>query len=1378
MNPIDPGATIRSFSPGHQLFGRFTLVRMLGRGGMGVVWLARDNTLDREVALKFLPEMVMGDREAIGELRTETLRSLNLTHPHIVRIYDFLEEDELAAISMEYIPGLTLTNARLQKAQRHFETSEIATWVQQIGAALEYAHNQARVVHRDLKPANLMLNARGEIKITDFGIARSLSDSVSRISRQASSSGSPLYMSPQQLLGGRPTASDDIYSLGATIYELLTGKAPFHTGNILAQIEQVVPPSMMERRAELEVTGETIPVQWETVIAACLSKNPADRPSSIASLTAALNGAPLVLAGGTTQNPPSSAKSKKPKQTSKPDKGHKEHRRFPAGIVITLLLLAATAGALSYYFLIHQPRNLQQQWVQAEQAEAWDALQRKLVDFKPGVPRSVRNHMEESVQQFLSDKQHPHLEEASQLWQQHLSAWEEALRGDLHIRTIPAGAEIVVTGVGIQPSPAQFSHLRPGAYEVQIRAPGFDSVHTQITLADERGATPDTFTLQRQTGSLVIESEPEGLAFVLESLESPVSKEKQPPIKGVTPATLEQQPTGRYRVILSRPGWPNVQRNVEVTHGSKASIQAQFPTATISVTSNPNGLELFLIEDGKERPLGQTPLTQQLAPGTVDFVARHPRLGEARARASLTAGQAQELSLQLPHGEIEIQSNPTGAAIFAGDQLLGKTPLHLQQVSPGAVTLQARLDGHITVPINGTVTHKGTLKLHAILPLKRLGNFQATMNHVDSLIAQYKNRLTPDKLANIFLLRLQVFLVHGKTAEAQKAWSEGWQLSAQIQSPYQRLTTRTTYLSYVAELAPGQLVSCWQQMTSDFNAITASDPGIPSHYSNSEGSLQYRTTDLRVTTMRSALNALLINNLDMRIGEPWVTRVIEDISKLSNQEKGKILYYSHSDNILRHLNPNLIARWHQLRKKSIPWQEHPNVSSILENSAQFQPKEFLSDVKWAASQIKESYQMHGLYSTLYDQAPASQREAGAKILLSRASSLGEDVNRNLSITEFLNITATLPLSEAERIGAHAETVIRNIREDYHHDSARENYGKFWIRLGNKERAQSEFNKIRGAYHKNRISNARIVAEREQPQYEQSRKNRAQREQLQPIQAAIHKNDLSSVRQLSAKLEGTCPAHGIFAELLTYHAQNGRWQEVVELIRKHGTTDNLPHHIIENKQNKSFLYALLQSDQADSFLPLLSTLHSPENSYWGRLKLAGSVAYYLILLERETEARQLLQRANDENWGGKLGAEEIMAAEWLGVTSLTDKQYKEEFEILKSRQKPKDTQWNLILAAGVLSQRDLGKASLYYQDIQSWFAHESHKDHYYAMSAKFLLFMHNYELASLWTQQAIFGDFYPHLRQTPDPTVARTEKWLDSLSDPDTRITSWLYTLYF
>ncbi len=268
--PVQPGQRIGA--------GRFVLNKPLGRGGMGEVWLAQDNRLNEPVALKFLPPEVRADPAAIDDLRRETARSHRLAHPNIVRIYDLHEhEGEPAFISMEYVEGPTLTAWRVQQDKRLLPWEQLQPLVKHLCEALDYAHGE-KVIHRDLKPSNLMLDSKGRLKLADFGIAAVVCDSVSRVSAQRTS-GTLAYMSPQQLEGRRAQATDDIYALGATLYELLTSKPPFYTGDIGHQVLQVAPVSLEERLADLELTND-IPPDVAALVMACLGKDAAQRPQS------------------------------------------------------------------------------------------------------------------------------------------------------------------------------------------------------------------------------------------------------------------------------------------------------------------------------------------------------------------------------------------------------------------------------------------------------------------------------------------------------------------------------------------------------------------------------------------------------------------------------------------------------------------------------------------------------------------------------------------------------------------------------------------------------------------------------------------------------------------------------------------------------------------------------------------------------------------------------------------------------------------------------------------------------------------------------------------------------------------------------------------
>lgn len=285
---VQPAQSV--LSAGQKVFGgRFVLERHLGQGGMGQVWLAQDTTLDQPRALKFVVPALLSDASARKRLRNEARLGTELAHPRIVRVFDFDEESggsPLAAVVMEFVEGRTLSDLLAEKESGFFEPDEIEKWVQDVADGLRYAHEERQRYHLDLKPGNIIVEtASGRAKLLDFGISRSAKDTLTRLTGHASSGTLP-YMSPQQLNGEPPCAADDVYGLGATVYELLTGTPPFFRGKLDDQIRGKDPGSILERRRQnmregLNANvGLELPQSWELWTAGALSKSPAGRTLS------------------------------------------------------------------------------------------------------------------------------------------------------------------------------------------------------------------------------------------------------------------------------------------------------------------------------------------------------------------------------------------------------------------------------------------------------------------------------------------------------------------------------------------------------------------------------------------------------------------------------------------------------------------------------------------------------------------------------------------------------------------------------------------------------------------------------------------------------------------------------------------------------------------------------------------------------------------------------------------------------------------------------------------------------------------------------------------------------------------------------------------
>jgi serine/threonine-protein kinase len=283
--PETPAIPGERFAPGSFLTGRYRIVALLGKGGMGEVYRADDLTLGQSVALKFLPRHLVDDAERLARFRSEVRIARQISHPNVCRVYDIAEHDGQSFLTMEYVDGEDLSTL-LKKVGRLPEERGVEI-ARQICLGLAAAHDR-EVLHRDLKPANVMLDGRGQVRVLDFGLAAAAKDVVD------ARSGTPMYQSPEQIRGQEVTVRSDIYALGLVLYELFTGRRPFP---VSGRDSEPSKPSSHVSNLNPAV---------ERVILKCLEEDPAKRPHSAYEVLAGLPGGdPLAaaLAAGETPSP-------------------------------------------------------------------------------------------------------------------------------------------------------------------------------------------------------------------------------------------------------------------------------------------------------------------------------------------------------------------------------------------------------------------------------------------------------------------------------------------------------------------------------------------------------------------------------------------------------------------------------------------------------------------------------------------------------------------------------------------------------------------------------------------------------------------------------------------------------------------------------------------------------------------------------------------------------------------------------------------------------------------------------------------------------------------------------------------------------------------
>jgi len=332
----DLGEAINKLSEGQKVFGgRYTLMKIVGRSLLSVAWLAWDEKQNRDVALKYLPVMAKEDASALANLKREVKKlQEEVKGPQLVAIYDVEVDGLLVALATEYVEGTSLAVMRDQKKNKCFAPQELADTLQQLCTILEQTYNDTQILHGNIKPTNLLVNQKGQLKIADYGLDSVLSDFISRTSEIKVGARNLSYVSPQKAAGAPHTIADEIYELGSTIYELLTSRPPFYTGDLALQVNQKVPPPMVHRRKELRVIGEPVPRVWEETIAACLAKDPAQRPASISKLVEGLE----------LEAPPS-AEIQEPIAANQQPQGTSNKTIFAAAAAI--VLLGAIAGVLA-----------------------------------------------------------------------------------------------------------------------------------------------------------------------------------------------------------------------------------------------------------------------------------------------------------------------------------------------------------------------------------------------------------------------------------------------------------------------------------------------------------------------------------------------------------------------------------------------------------------------------------------------------------------------------------------------------------------------------------------------------------------------------------------------------------------------------------------------------------------------------------------------------------------------------------------------------------------------------------------------------------------------------------------------------------------------
>jgi serine/threonine protein kinase/tetratricopeptide (TPR) repeat protein len=273
--PAEGPSSTTFFAPGTLLGARYQVLRILGQGGMGAVYQARDQELDRIIALKVIRPELAANPSILQRFKQELILSRHVTHKNVVRIFDLGEADGTKFITMEFVEGEDLRGVLRRKGK--FSAKEAVAVVQQICRALDAAHAEG-VIHRDLKPQNVMRDPQGRVVVMDFGLARSLESEG--MTQTGALVGTLEYMSPEQALGSALDQRSDLFAVGLIFYELLTGKAPYKADTAIASLMK----RTHERATPASDVDSSVPVSLSAIVSQCLERDPKDRYPSAADL--------------------------------------------------------------------------------------------------------------------------------------------------------------------------------------------------------------------------------------------------------------------------------------------------------------------------------------------------------------------------------------------------------------------------------------------------------------------------------------------------------------------------------------------------------------------------------------------------------------------------------------------------------------------------------------------------------------------------------------------------------------------------------------------------------------------------------------------------------------------------------------------------------------------------------------------------------------------------------------------------------------------------------------------------------------------------------------------------------------------------------------
>jgi serine/threonine protein kinase len=529
--------------------GEFEIQRLLGKGGMAMVYLAREVHLDRKVAIKVLPpELTFG--HGVERFKREAKTAAALDHPHIIPIYRIASGGKLFWYAMKYLEGRSLEQHLKEEPRLSLE--QVLKILQPVAEALEYAHEH-RVVHRDIKPANVMLDSRNRVTVTDFGIAKALTEGT--LTASGSVIGTPFYMSPEQGMGRLVTGASDQYSVAVMAYRMLSGQVPFEGDSAIDILHKhcTVPPP------PLDVLRPDLPNYVYAAVNKALAKQPEQRFSRVTAFVQGLKEQSAEISGemvtvGVDSDPsiqdristevialpdtgPGAAGAKQPEAKqpapAKPEPKKKRRRRW---LIPLMLLVVMGGGTAAWWFLI------QQGWL-----ASWQQSRAEIPSAStPQVTAPIPDSTTEPISQPAT---------AAESTQTTIAAPPQPTTGNVTVTNLPPNGVVNVDGV--RQDSVSFE-LEPGAHTISMSASGYRSVETEVEVAAGGALTVPFTGAQIVNGTVRITGLPSNGTVRVDGRRQS--------------GTRFQLRAGRYTVQLTAPGYTTTETQIRVAAGGAVTV--------------------------------------------------------------------------------------------------------------------------------------------------------------------------------------------------------------------------------------------------------------------------------------------------------------------------------------------------------------------------------------------------------------------------------------------------------------------------------------------------------------------------------------------------------------------------------------------------------------------------------------------------------------------------------------------------------------------------------------------------------------------------------------------------------------------------------------